>query len=826
MPFELTVLQSTTPPRASGAGRSTRRIELPLTDVHSDHCAMIVDKGLGRLPGVVRHSVSFSNQKALVEYDGDRVSPLDMVRTIRDLGYDVPTTRTTWPVGGMSCAGCASSVESILRAQDGVLQANVNFASQTVFVEYLPDVIESDGLKKAVSGIGYELLSPAGTGREALEERQNDHYRRLKLKAFTALALAVPVAVIGMFFHASLPHANAIMLVLTAPVLGWAGKDFFVTAMKQARHRSANMDTLVALSTGIAFAFSAFSTLDPSFFLDRGLETQTYFESAAVIIAFILLGRLLEERARSKTSAAIRKLMSLQARFVRVLREDAETEIPIEQVIAGDRVVVRPGERIAVDGTVLAGSSHIDESAITGEPIPVEKSAGATVWAGTVNQKGSFTMNVGKTGKDTVLGHIITAVEEAQGTKAPIQKLADRIAAVFVPVVLLAAILAFAVWYVAGPEPAFTRAMLALVTVLIIACPCALGLATPTAIVVGVGRGAEHGILIRDAESLETAHRVDTIILDKTGTLTMGRPEVTRLVWETPEDGIRLAPVFAGIESRSEHALADAVVRALPDIAPAPIEQFESLTGRGVRAVVGGQRYFVGNERLLQDEQITISPALREAAGESLRQNHSVIWLADSKRALAVAGVSDVLKDSSPQAVADLQRLGLRVHMLTGDHAKTAAAIAARAGIDVFQAEVLPDEKARYVRRLQDEGHVVAMIGDGINDAEALASADVSMAMGRGTDIAMDVAKITLMTSDLRAITRAIRLSRETVRTIRQNLFWAFIYNLIGIPVAAGALYPLFGFTLNPMIAGAAMAMSSVSVVTNSLRLKQKRIDP
>lgn len=826
MPLELTVLQPKASPRVAGTGRSTRQIELPLIDVHSDHCAMIVDKALGRLPGVIRHSVSFSNQKALVEYDGDRVSPLDMARTIRDLGYDVQTARTTMPVGGMSCAGCASSVESILRAQEGVLQANVNFANQTVFVEYLPNVIHMDGLKQAVSGIGYELLSPADTSREALEQRQHDHFRRLKLRTLTAIGLAIPVAAIGMFFHDNLPHANVIMMLLTIPIIGWAGKDFFVTALKQARHRSANMDTLVALSTGIAFAFSVFSTLLPSFFQERGLEAQVYFESAAVIIAFILLGRLLEERARSKTSAAIKKLMSLQARFVRVIRENAEVEIPIEQVTAGDRVVVRPGERIAVDGAVLAGSSSIDESAITGEPMPVEKSAGMTVWAGTVNQKGSFTMTVEKTGKDTVLGHIITAVEEAQGSKAPIQKLADRIAAVFVPAVLIVALLAFAVWYVAGPEPAFTRAMLALVTVLIIACPCALGLATPTAIVVGVGRGAEHGILIRDAESLETAHRVDTIILDKTGTLTMGQPSVTRLEWEIPEDGRRLAPVFAGIESRSEHALADAVVRALPEITPAGIEQFESLTGRGVRAVVDGQTYFAGNERLLQDEHITISPALREMAAESLRQHHSVIWFADSKRAVAMAAISDVMKDSSPRAVADLKRLGLRVHMLTGDHSKTAAAIAAQAGIDMFQAETLPDEKARYVRRLQEKGHVVAMIGDGINDAEALALADVSMAMGRGTDIAMDVAKITLMTSDLRAIARAIRLSRETVRTIRQNLFWAFIYNLIGIPVAAGALYPLFGFTLNPMIAGAAMAMSSVSVVTNSLRLKHKRIGP
>lgn len=634
------------------------------------------------------------------------------------------------------------------------------------------------------------------------------------------MALSLPVAVIGMFFM-DIPLANPIMWLLATPVLGWCGRSFFVNAWRQLRHRTVTMDTLVALSTGIAYLFSLFNMLWPEFWLARGIQPHVYFEASSVIIAFILLGRLLEARAKENTTTAIRKLMGLQPRTVTLVVNGERREVPIEQVRPGDAVLVRPGERIAVDGRIADGASYVDESMLTGEPVAVRKEPGAEVFAGTINQKGSFTFRAEKVGTDTLLARIIRMVQEAQGSKAPVQQRVDRIAAVFVPVIISVALLAFVLWLLLDPADGLTHGMLALVTVLIIACPCALGLATPTAITVGIGKAAEEGILIRDAESLEAARRIDTVVLDKTGTLTEGRPEVTDEAWlggdRTP------AAVLAALERLSEHPLAEAVVAHLKEAAPVSVTGFESLTGRGVRGIANGTAYLAGSETLLREQGRQIDPELARQAARWLDEAKTVIWLADERQALGVLAVADTIRESTPQAVRRLHEAGITVWMVTGDNENTARAIAARAGIEHWKSGVLPDGKCAFIRSLQEQGHRVAMTGDGINDSAALAQADLSIAMGGGSDIAIDVAQMTIVSSDLNRIPDAIALSVRTVRTIRQNLFWAFIYNLIGVPIAAGVLYPVCGFLLNPMIAGAAMAFSSVSVVTNSLRLKWRK---
>ena len=634
------------------------------------------------------------------------------------------------------------------------------------------------------------------------------------------MALSLPVAVIGMFFM-DIPLANPIMWLLATPVLGWCGRSFFVNAWRQLRHRTVTMDTLVALSTGIAYLFSLFNMLWPEFWLARGIQPHVYFEASSVIIAFILLGRLLEARAKENTTTAIRKLMGLQPRTVTLVVNGERREVPIEQVRPGNAVLVRPGERIAVDGRIADGASYVDESMLTGEPVAVRKEPGAEVFAGTINQKGSFTFRAEKVGTDTLLARIIRMVQEAQGSKAPVQQCVDRIAAVFVPVIISVALLAFVLWLLLDPADGLTHGMLALVTVLIIACPCALGLATPTAITVGIGKAAEEGILIRDAESLEAARRIDTVVLDKTGTLTEGRPEVTDEAWlggdRTP------AAVLAALERLSEHPLAEAVVAHLKEAAPVSVTGFESLTGRGVRGIANGTAYLAGSETLLREQGRQIDPELARQAARWLDEAKTVIWLADERQALGVLAVADTIRESAPQAVRRLHEAGITVWMVTGDNENTARAIAARAGIEHWKSGVLPDGKCAFIRSLQEQGHRVAMTGDGINDSAALAQADLSIAMGGGSDIAIDVAQMTIVSSDLNRIPDAIALSVRTVRTIRQNLFWAFIYNLIGVPIAAGVLYPVCGFLLNPMIAGAAMAFSSVSVVTNSLRLKWRK---
>ncbi len=730
--------------------------------------------------------------------------------------------KESYPVLGMSCAACASSAENIIKQQEGVVDASVNFATGNLSVAYQSSLTSSEKLQQALQSGGYDLLlEEESKQQETLEALHVAKYQQLKSKTIWAILLSLPVVLIGMFFM-NIPYANEIMFAFATPVVIWLGRDFFVGAWKQAKHHTSNMDTLVALSTGIAYLFSVFNMIFEDFWMRRGLHAHVYFEAAAVIITFILLGKLLEEKAKGNTSTAIKKLMGLQPKTVTLVQEDkGEVVIPIEQVQIGNRLLVKPGEKIAVDGIVVFGNSYVDESMLSGEPVPVAKSHGEKVFAGTINQKGSFQFEATKVGKETLLAQIIKMVQEAQGSKAPVQKLVDKIASIFVPVVISIAILTFILWTVFGGEHAIVQALLAAVTVLVIACPCALGLATPTAIMVGVGKGAEQGILIKDAESLELAKNIDAIILDKTGTITAGRPEVNDIVW-AQYNSSQEAILFS-IEKQSEHPLAEAVVNYLNQAHVVELSQFESITGKGAQANYNGLSYFVGNKKLLEEREVEISTALETKANEWLSQSKTVIWFASERIALAVLAISDQIKPTSVQAIDELQKMGVELYMLTGDNEATAQAIAHQTGIRHYKAEVLPQDKATFVKDLQQQGKVVAMVGDGINDSTALATADVSIAMGKGSDIAMDVAKMTIISSDLIKIPQAIRLSKQTVATIKQNLFWAFIYNLIGIPIAAGILYPINGFLLNPMLAGAAMALSSVSVVTNSLRLKWKK---
>ena len=751
------------------------------------------------------------------------------------------TIQKTFPVMGMSCAACAARVDKALNHQPGVRHAAVNYAAATATVEYDSDYCDEASLQQAVQAAGYDLLihTDEHTADE-VEQAHRQKYQALKFRATWAIVLSLPIIVISMVFM-DMPYAGLVTGILATPVVFWLGRSFYINAWKQLKHGAANMDTLVALSTGIAYLFSVFNLLFPDFWLSRGIEPHVYFEASSVIIAFILLGRLLEERAKGNTTSAIKKLMGLQPKTVNLVNGEWKMEngefaqphsqfsiinYPLEQVTIGHLLLVKPGERVPVDGTVVSGESYVDESMLSGEPVPVSKKAGVRVYAGTINQKGSFVFRAEQVGKDTLLAKIIHMVQDAQGSKAPVQKLADRIAGIFVPVIIGIALLAFAAWMVFDPVGGFTHGLLALVTVLIIACPCALGLATPTAIMVGIGKGAERGILIKDAESLERARRVNAVVLDKTGTVTEGHPQVTSLRWKNEDE--RLAAAFYELEKHSEHPLAEAIVRYLENIFPqlekniSPVRQFESLTGRGIRGTVGTTLYYAGNRRLLTEQGISVSPQLEEEAERLTAEAQTVIWLANEHEALAIAAIADRIKPTSRPAIDALQRQGIEVHLLTGDNESTARAIAAQAGIRHYHAGVLPQEKASFIARLQHEGKTVAMVGDGINDSAALAQADLSIAMGTGSDIAMDVAGITLLTGDLGKLPEALRLSHLTVRTIRQNLFWAFFYNLIGVPIAAGVLYPVCGFLLNPMIAGVAMAFSSVSVVTNSLRLKNE----
>jgi Cu2+-exporting ATPase len=796
-----------------------KQIYIPLENVESEHCALIVDKGIQSVKNITSHTVELNNNRAVIETDKPEEVIPNVVKTIRDLGYEVTTIKKTIPVLQMTCASCAISTESIVKFLPGIVSSQVNYATATLTVEYIPSLVTVNQMRQAVQSIGYDLFIEEGNeNSETLEELHQKKYNLLKKKTIGAVFLTLPLVFIAMFFM-DIPYANYIMWVLSTPVILGFGKDFFINAWKQTKHGSANMDTLVALSTGVAYIFSVFNTLFPDYWHSKGLHAHVYFESAAVVIAFILLGKLLEENAKGNTSSAIKKLIGLQPKTVNILdTEQNQIALPIEQVEVGMTIIVKPGDKVAVDGIVTQGSSFVDESMLSGEPLAVKKEVNDKVFSGTINQKGSFQFKAEKIGSDTMLAQIIKMVQEAQGSKAPVQKLVDKIAGIFVPIVIGIAILSLISWVILGGENGFTQGILALVTVLVIACPCALGLATPTAIMVGVGKGAEQGILIKDAESLELAKKVDAIILDKTGTITYGKPTVTNSKWLDENDILK--QILLSIEKQSEHPLAEAVVNYLKDINTVHIHHIESLTGKGVRANYKDINYLVGNQKLLTENQILIDNSLKEQADKWLHEAKTVIWFADDKKALAVLAIADEIKETSIEAIKELQKMGIEVHMLTGDNYNTAKAIAEKTGISSFKGEVLPKDKADFVKELQAKGKIVAMVGDGINDSTALAQANVSIAMGKGSDIAIDVAKMTIISSDLMKISTAIKLSKNTVNTIKQNLFWAFIYNVVGIPIAAGILYPINGFLLNPMIAGAAMALSSISVVGNSLRLK------
>lgn len=732
-------------------------------------------------------------------------------------------TKQSFPVLEMTCAACAASVESMLKATKGVQAASVNYANQTAWVEFNTTTTTTTDLQNAVRSIGYDLVIDLEDPQAIKEEAQKKQYEEVRNRTIWSLILSLPVVIIGMFFM-DMPYGNYISMIFAAPVVFYFGLNFFIHSWKQARFGKANMDTLVALSTGIAFLFSAFNTFFPEFWHSRGLHAHVYYEAATVVITFISLGKLLEERAKSNTGSAIKKLMGLQPKTVHAIVDGVEKELPIASVQVGYSILVRPGEKIPVDGIVQSGSSYVNESMISGEPIAVFKKTGDKVFAGTINQKGSFRFEAQKVGRDTILAHIIKMVQEAQGSKAPVQKLVDKVAGIFVPVVIWISILTFVAWMIFGGDNAFTHALLTSITVLVIACPCALGLATPTAIMVGVGKGAENNILIKDAESLELAHKVNAVILDKTGTITEGKPSVTNLIWETSSEDYRR--ILYSIEMQSEHPLAEAVVKKLKEesISSVLIEKFESLTARGVQAIFNNTTYRVGNRKLMEENKIFISDSLKTAANQFQDEAKTVVYFSNQTTVLAIIAIADTIKATSKRAIQLLHDKGINVYMLTGDNESTAKAVSEQVGIKYYRAEVLPAEKADFVKKLQSEGKVVAMVGDGINDSHALALADVSIAMGQGSDIAMDVAKMTLITSDLQSIPKALMLSTKTVRCIRQNLFWAFVYNIIGIPIAAGVLFPVNGFLLDPMIAGAAMALSSVSVVSNSLRLRFAKI--
>ncbi len=712
----------------------------------------------------------------------------------------------------MACAACAGSVESMIASLPGVFNASVNYAGASVHVAYDPETVTPADFIKAVEDIGYGLIIDEENLDEKLADIEFKHYHVLKQKLWVAGIFTLPVFMLSMFHIFHLEYKNWILLALSIPVIIFSGSEFYLNAWKQARHRMVNMDTLVALSTGIAFIFSVLNTIFPGIFIRAGLEPHVYFESATVIIAFILTGKFLEERSKSKASSVIRGLMGLQPKTLTVVRDETEMELSLSMVSPGDKVMIRPGDRIPVDGVVISGDSYMDESMITGEPLPVYKTSGANVFAGTQNQNGNLLITASKTGKNTLLAGIIAMVQEAQSAKPPIQKLADKIASVFVPVVLGIAAITFSIWWVFGPQPSATFAFLTTISVLIIACPCALGLATPTALMAGIGRGATQGILIRNASALETSLKINAVIFDKTGTLTTGKPIVTKSTWFSEKD--ELKRVLYSLEKRSGHPLAYAIAALFEGMQAMDIENFEDIPGKGVKGSCLNKACLVGNKALMDENGILIP-------GETGEENS--VFFSFNNELIAGFSVEDTLRENALEAVNNLKREGIEVFMLTGDKEAAASVMAEKTGIVNYFAGVLPADKNHFVKELRQKGYKVAMVGDGINDSAAMAEADLGIAMSTGSDIAIDSAGIILMQGDLRAVAQAIRLSKATVKIIRQNFFWAFFYNIIAIPIAAGALYPSTGFLLSPMIAGAAMAMSSVTVVMNSLRLK--RID-
>jgi Cu+-exporting ATPase len=823
-------------PPAEGAVKKAvkegKRLDLPVTGMSCASCAARIQENLSGMEGVSGASVNFASEHARVEFDPVKVNVEDILNKVQDLGYGTSTTLQTLPIKGMTCASCVSRVEKALSGLDGVLSVEVNLATERATVRYVAGQVGLREFRQAVREAGYDVLS-VEKGEDIVEKermQREAHYRGLKRKLITGVCLTVPLFVLvfweklGLSAFIEIPKRVSffIQFLLETPVQFWIGWQFYSGALAVARHRSTNMNTLIAVGTSAAYVYSVTATFYPEVFQVKGYAAHVYYDTAAAIIVLILLGRLLEARARGHTSEAIKKLMGLQAKTARVIRDGREADVPVEEVEIADLVLVRPGEKIPVDGVIKEGYSSVDESMVTGESMPVEKKPGDTVTGATINKTGSFRFEATKVGRDTVLSQIIGMVQEAQGSKPPIARLADRIAAVFVPTVMGIATLTFVVWYFFGPEPALTYAVLNFIAVLIIACPCALGLATPTSIMVGTGRGAENGILIRGGESLETAHRINAIVFDKTGTLTKGEPSVTDVIAGGAMGEEDVLMYAASSERGSEHPLGESIVKhsARVGVALKDATGFRAVPGHGVSAEVEGRAVLLGNEAFMKDMDVDVGGLLEDAARLST-EGKTPMFVAVGGAAAGLIGVADTMKESSVEAVNALKGLGIEVVMITGDNRRTGEAIARQAGIDRVFAEVLPDRKADEVKKLQAGGMVVAMVGDGINDAPALAQADVGISIGTGTDVAMEASDITLIKGDVMGVVTAIALSRATIRNIRQNLFWAFAYNTILIPVAAGVLFPFMGILLSPIFAAAAMGMSSVTVVTNALRLRK-----
>ena len=810
--------------------KELERIDLPITGMSCASCAAKVEKGLANVEGVTKATVNFAAEKATVFFHPTQTDVSHLIDKVKDLGYGARVEKVVLPIQGMTCASCVSKVEKALSSVNGVVQAGVNFATERASVEYLPEEVSIRDLKKVVEEAGYQVLE---VKEEDIVEKERlareGELSRLKWKFMMGAMLLAPILVLmyGASFlerwtGLSMETNFFIQFLLATPVQFWVGWQFYVGFWKAARHKTSDMNTLIAVGTSAAYLYSLIVTFVPHLIMVKGLMMDVYFDTSAAIIVLILLGRFLEARAKGKTSEAIKKLIGLQPKTARVVRSGNEVDIPVGEVTLGDIVVVRPGEKIPVDGIVREGYSSVDESMVTGESLPVEKKVGDTAIGATINKTGTFKFEATKVGKDTVLAQIIRLVQEAQGSKPPIARMVDVIASYFVPVVISIAIVTFIVWYFFGPHPALTYAFLNFVAVLIIACPCALGLATPTSIMVGTGKGAENGILIRGAEALETAHQLNTIVLDKTGTLTKGEPSVTDIVESEMFTRREILSLAASAEKGSEHPLGEAIVSKAKEEGLGLFEprDFQAIAGHGIEATIDSKRILLGNLRLMEERKVLLNGLLDRAERLS-KEGKTPMFLAVEGKGAGIIAVADTIKENSREAVETLRRLGLEVVMLTGDNERTAKAIAVQIGIDRVLAEVLPEMKAEEVKRLQAQGKKVGMVGDGINDAPALAQADVGIAIGTGTDVAMESSDITLIGGDLKGVVTAIALSKATIRNIKQNLFWAFAYNTILIPVAAGVLFPFFGILLNPIFAAGAMAFSSVTVVSNALRLRR-----